>query len=690
MNLIERLIVNGEPMTISGYTIAAPRDGMGLSVTFNLARPDINSIPLDAEVTFEIGAKVWDGINEVWQESYAPPLIENGKLAGRAYSVRWIPDERGGYPGDVIEFTAFSVIADRWSIVPELPVILYNPALVAEGSFNFNDQDMIREYGNFVGGFRHLRPELEPVHDLNLHSLLNRCYRDGCGFDAVVTNLPNPTIDQVTIGYEEGYHGAALPFMRKVSLKLVIFEHNNVLHIYDPTRGLPEVFPAKTLPLDCVIEVNQSVSPEVLRNAVILSYKQDPNGVVYAGERPEEKIIYEPEVVSGDGDGETRQETYRRVTEYYDINTNELRRTLEHETVTSVYGYKDDIAVTVVEFTNSNVWSIYGDGGEVRANGEIVTNGTPTQGESMEVTVDGVSIGTIERGATGVYRRRVPGGTVLLSEDVLLNRYTGNTKAGHTRTLRGWYTNPGTRGKPEYGDLLEEVNTSTWTVDLNHPGSSILKNSVTVISGLCLKEFLPDGYVAYTPIQDADEGNLIKSDLSQTTEWRKIETHIEELRQTGVNQANVEPRVIDHLNGRPRRTLFQGRPGSRSTYFPNFKLPPSMGGHIRELIKDEASVAAHGLRQPLSLDVGNLDAREARELARRMIAYAKEPPKSFSISLPGYSFDIRRGSVVIPPLRSGYDNKAVVEAWQINASGIGTPQVSRNMRLDCTELKLNA
>jgi hypothetical protein len=652
MILTERLLINGSPLPVSGWNIQAPKDGMGRSVTIALAKPDPGSIPVDADVTFEIGASVWNGAS--YDTSYAPPIIEGGRLNGRSYTVRWIPDERGGFPGDVIEFSSLSPMADRWSICPELPVIVFDPAKVKESSIKFRDADLIREYGDYEGGYRLLTPEKESTPDLNLHRIIDRCYKDGCGFTRVVTNLPNPPIDRLDISVESGYHAAVLPLMQKVALHLLVSELDNILYIFDPSRGIPSTFPVKELGLDCVVEKSENINPEVLSNAVILSYRQDPGGTIYIGERAEPKIIDLETVESPEG-GEgtpsyTKQDGYRRVTEFYDIVTNELRRVEEHEIVTRLYGYPDIIEVDVQ-------------------------------------TVDGEEV---------VTRTRTPQVSTLrlLARETTSNTYTGNTKAGHTRTVEGYYSNPETRGIPEFGEILRETNTSTWTVDLNHPGESILKRSVTRVSGLCLREALKDGYLVYTPITDADEGGLIKSDLSQGIEVKPIETVIEELVETGINQANVETRIIDHLQGRPRKTGIQGRPGSRSTYFPNFALPQAKNGYIREIIKDEDSVALYGLRKPTSLDVDRLGAVEGRILARRKLEYLKEPPKNVAITLPGIDFSITRGSLVKPPLRvfaTGAGSidpiKFIVEAFNITASGIGTEQARYTMRLDCLEVK---
>lgn len=642
MILTEVLTVNGTPLPISGYSIDTPTDGMGQSITIALAEPDITSIPLDAEIEFSYGAikETSPGV----METSLVPLITGGKLNGRTYSIKWVQDERGGYPGDLIEFTALSPLADRYSISPPAPIILINPNEVSPTNLIPDQNQQIR----VINGTNttYLTPVIEEDVDLNLHGLLVRAYVQGCGFSRVITNLPNMPIDRVDFTIESGYHSAVRKFIEQVSLLPLAFEYDNILYVLDPERGIPSNLPAKVLALDCIVEATQTINPEAISNAVILSYKAD-GGNIYIGEYPQEKYITETPTETGTPGGKdyTRQEVVRHVTEYYDLVTDELRRVTEHEITTTNYGYADAIQITV----------------------------TPAVPPETLPTVT---------------RLRVAGSIQILNREVIDNTYVGNTKQGHTRTVEALFSDPDLRGDTRFALILEETNSNQWTVDLNHPGENILKQSITTTKGLVLSETLKDGLKVYTPILDADSGALVKSDLSQTTAYLDIETIIEDLRETGVNQSNVETRIIDHLGGRPRNAGVQGRPGSRSTYLPNFSLPAS-NGYIRELIKDEPSVALYGLRRPSALDVGRLDPIEGRLLARRKLRYNITPPKRLTILLPGIDFSLRRGSVVTPPLRSGYDGSHIVTGLNVTASAIGTPNASRRMRLECREVTNN-
>lgn len=639
MILIERLTIDGVEIPVSAWDVNTPTDGMGMSLRVTLASSDPIQVLSTSNIKFEYGARV-ETAPGVFTDSYAPPVINNGRLNGRNYVIRWAQDDRGGKPGDTLEFSSFSPLADRYSKSPESTIIMYDPELT-DGSNLIPPQDQLIR---IIRGTEttYLTPELKPTVDLNLQKVLDAAYVTGCGLDRVITNLPNPRIDRVDFTIEGGYHDAAKALVNQYALEVLAFEDNNVLYILDPDRGLPVDFPVKALPPDCYIELQESIAPIQIKNAIILSYKQDP-GTAYAGEYPQEKIIDEPGTPTGEDKSYQRQDVRRHITEYYDEVTDALRRTVEHEIVVSNYGWMDDISISVT--------------------GE----GTPDE---------------------VVTRTRVPGGIRLLSEETLENSYTGNTKAGHTRTVKGWYSDPSQRGLPVYTTLLKETYTADWVADLDHPGESKLSQGVTYTEGLVLKEInKKDGLEMFTPIVDADIGNLIKSDLSQSVQWLPIETVVESLRKTAINQSNVETRIVDHLNGRNRGGGVQSRPGANSTYLPNFNVSGNRPGYIRELIRDEESIALYGLRKPDSLDVGRLDPVEGRALARRKLRYSTNAPKRLSILLPGINFSLRRGSIVAPSLRSGYAGKYIVTGLAVNATGCGTPAASRRMRLDVRELK---
>lgn len=609
MRLTERLLVNGVELPISGYSINTPTDGMGQSVNIALAKPDITSIPLDADITFEIGASKWGGA--VYNTSYAPPIISGGKLLGRNYTVRWIPDEKGGHPGDVIEFSSLSPLADKWSISPDNPIILYDPAKVDATKLIPNQSELIR-YGT-----GYITPVAEAEPDLKLHTVLDRAYKEGCGFTRVITNLPNPEIDRVDFSIEGGYHAAAkalIDFMEPLP-----FEHGGALWIIDPDEGIPTGLTVKTLSPNAVVEVIQTLTPEVISNAVILSYKNRER--INAGEYLQLKIIAEPPIESGSGNSYTRIEVLRHVTEHYDILTDELRSTDEHEIETSTFAMRN-------------------------------------------------------------------GAVTLISKETLENLYIATAKDSHTRTIEALYT------PPSGGDVWDTVMIETcrllYEADQAHPGENILTLSETKTRGTVLAETPEGGTTKYTPILDATSGGGGSDNEGIVLPNMAIETIIERLRPTSQNQANVETIIVDHLGGGLRTVApVQSRTGSRSTYAAPFALERKGGhrpGYIRELIDDKVSRALYGLRRPIGFNVENLDAATGRRLARRKLQKLTKPPKTLKITMPGIDFSLRRGSLILCPLRSGFEGKAIVTGLGVTATGIGTPQARRVQTLDAREL----
>lgn len=645
MILTERFKVNGTELAISGYSVSTPPGGLGESVTIALSKPDPNLILPGDLITFELGAGLETSPGNV-DYSYVT-IIDTGKLDGKSYEVKWIPDDKGGFPGDVIEISVLSPLADKWGLAPLVPVIMFNTdAMSAEGLIP-EDNQLVRQY-NAAGEVSYIRPKLIGIDGLTLYNVLDRAYtnRDpiaGVGvnpsFDRVVTNIPNFPLERVDISIEAGFHNSVSGLY--AIFNPVVFASDNVLYILDPESGMPPGMIARQLELDCVISVNESLTPTEIFTAVLLSYKARPGGsVVYLGEEPRVKLIHEEPEESGEGRSYIRTEVIRKVTEFYDTVSGELRRVEENEITTSTYAFRDDITV--------------------------VSGGTVT-------------------------RTRGGGSVKLVSKETLQNFYTGNTKSGHSRTVEGFYYDPENNGRDKFDILLEESGSQNWTADTAHRGEYILRRSQVATQGLVLVETGEDNFKTYTPILDATNGGIIKSDNSQTVTRLPIETAIEMLRETGKNQSNVETRITNHLTGGSSVSVVQNRPGSRSTHLPPFANKDSghRAGYIRELIKDVDAIALYGNRRPFMLDVGDLGQIEGRKLARRRLRLAANPPKTLSATLPGIDFLIHRGTLLIFPLREDYTNPMIVLGFTRSGRALGTPNARRDMSIDLREV-LNA
>lgn len=648
MILVERLFINGVETPITDYNVTTPTGGLGESLTVGLAKPDPSLVPGNISIKFEIGAGKETSPGVVtysWKT-----ILDSARRDGRQYSARWIEDSSGGFPGDVLQITAMSPFADKWSLSPNKPIIMYDPSKVEQSTLASEDESQLLRRYDSGGGVTFLYPYLEAVGGLSLYNVLDRAYTNRSplagmgpnpGFSRVITNIPNYQVERVDINPESGWHGAVSGLYS--SYKPVVFESDGVLYIIDPSGGLPPGFTPRNLEADCVIELNETFQAETMSNAVILSYKQNPGGgSSNAGEIPSIRYITEEYESPNTGRAYTRTKTQRKITEFKDIVSGELRRTEENEITTETYGYRDNIAVE-------------------------------TNPETGEVT-----------------RTRGAGSIRLVSREVIINRYTGNVKSSHTRTVEGLYYDPDFNGEDKFGDLYEEECQLIWSADPNHPGSSILRRSATQTRGLVLVESKEDGLEIYTPILDATNNGIVESDGSQTVEWMPIKEVVEELKDTGINQSNIVTRVTDFLVGGPAETVVQSRTGSRSTYMPPFARPGQRSfkaGTIREMVTDDASIAAYGLRKPESLDVGDIGPVEGRKLARRQLAAKSNPPLSYSLTLPGIDFFIRRGSLLRLPKRAGgYTPPMLVTGYSRYARAIGTDSQSRGMSLDLTEV----
>lgn len=657
MILTERLKINNQIVPIAGYSLRTPSGGIGQSLTIALVDPFLSIIPQDALISFEIGAGRKNNGGGV-DYSFIP-IISDGKLNGLNYSAGWLASPRRGQPNDVLEFTAMSPVADKLTKTPARPVTMYNPAKVRASDLTAAPDSLIRVLSG--SDYEELDIVKERVPNLTFYQVLDRAYTNrsplpgiegGCGFSRVITNIENFPVDRVDFTLESGFHQPAADLYKDYEVD--VFEFENVLYIIAAEFGLPPGFTPQNFPGECVIELSRQTETSALINAVILSYFRDSTQTGRAGEIPSIKIINDEPQESGEGETYVREETKRQVTTYKDINTGEIRRTVENWVETQTFAYRPS----------------------------RIVNNTP---QGTTVTFGG-------------------GEVVLILEERTSNTYSGYVKSGYSRYVNALYLNPDQAGAPyKFGRVEEEEAVLGWRADLGHPGDYEQVYSKITRSGLCLVEtqeinetYPPTGlnvsyqHKVYTPILDAVETGIVIGNGQQTAEWRPIVTVIETLRDTGQNQSNVETRGTNHLTGMPIRPEIQSRPGAKTTFVPPFSVKYGGGvkaGTIRELIKDDASVAAYGLRKPFVLDVGKkLSPLQGRRIARQKLKTFITPPRKFEILLAGINFFYRRGLVLRPPLRSGYDNPVIVTGLTITGRGLHTGNALRDMRLEAREL----
>lgn len=637
-----RLVVNGQELPVVGATYTEPENVLGGSLSVSLARPLVESIPAGASVTFEVSVGRSDGAGGV---EWSPVnLLSNGKLAGRSYVIAWQDNK----PGDTLQFSALNLFADRWGLAPMRPVIMYDPDKVDGESLTGDTKSYTRDEQG-----KALSPVIEPIAGLTSRQVLDRVYtnvppaltraatdlgdrlgRDlyaestavgtGCGFNRVITNLPTFPIERVDITLEGGYHGSASGLASL--FEPVYFEDANNLFIIDPSRGIPAGFTPRTLPLSCVVEVTSEIAATETVNGIILVYRTRT-----------------PEETGGEGGTSGYLPSRRLVTE--NITT--------EDGLTEVQIDRDltdwkNLATGQVDYTTE----------------DLVT--TRTYGQ---------------RG----------GSKVLLSEETIETDYTlnGKLKTGHTRRISAVYPKVSSGGSDRYEEVLVETCVIDWRADLSSPGDSVMLQSRTETEGVVLVEDSAiDGKKQRTPILDAVRGGLIKQDGTQSTERKPIRLVIERLEETGFNQAQVVTIIEDRLNNIVQTPPpVQSRPGSRSTSGGATNSRKVQAARIiRELIVDQASINTYGFRRAATLDIGELDPEEGRKIVKARLRRIANPRRRASITLPGIDFAIRRGSLVRPPLRSGYDTVFLVLGRTIVIKGLGTPNAGIQETLQAIEL----
>lgn len=659
MRITARLLINGIEKPLAGASFRAPTGGLGGSVSIAPALPDLSLIPEGALIRVEVGV----GVGKPTVYSFVP-IVDAGKVAGRDYTASWNRDR----PGDILDFSALSPLSERWNLAPARPVILYNPDRVDSSNLIGNDAGLVRT----EGGLSVIRPVLEPVDGLTLRAVLDRAYtnrspslgraaielsgligRDayaeslsaglGAGFSRVVTNLPDFPVDRVDFTPMGGWHAAAASLIG--AFEPVVFEDNNVLYIIAPDRGLPVGFIPRSLPLGCTIEVTHTQAAEQIINVLIISYQtRQPQGsgeiriegAIPSVERPAPTIRE-----SGSGKGYTRTEEYPEFTVWRSLATGAevLRQELQIEK--RVYAYRDTI--------------------------KLIT----------------------QPGGTKL-RVRQPGGVRHISSEYITNEYQGKLKVGHTRRVEAVYYNPNQQGAPDTPGVVEvlvETSRIKWRPDLGSPGDSELLETLTETEGVVLVQKDKDGNKTYTPILDAMNSGVIRGDGTQHTDRMPIETRLEELRSAGYNQSAVYTTLTNHLVGSVENPppVFT-RTGSRSTAYQAKTGNRSAATSIQEELTDTDSIALYGRRRAAPLELPEIDPIEARAIGRRRLYRLAHPRKYVTIIIPGIDFSIRRGSVLIPPYRTGYAGAYLVLGYSYVLRGLGTPNIDIRQTIEAVEI----
>jgi hypothetical protein len=335
-----RLMIDDEDIPFSTFMLSSPRDVLGSQLSVTLARPLLNQLSSNSSYKFEVG--IWASGAWVWQT-----LLENGKLAGRDYTISFQPGKPVGRPSDSLTFSAINPLADRWQLGPRdrRPVTLYDPEK-ADLDTQIDEAHAIhKEDGTAV------LPVFEQSAGLSLYQVLNRAYVAGCGFEAVRTNIPNYPVTRADFSLEGGWHAGVSPLV--APFDPIYFVEGETLWLVERGAPLPAGFSAQTLTVDDYVDVSDSLPAQATTNALILVYQED------GGDYYTYRFDQEPIEQGRFGDeGYTRTEVTRKVREYRNTaSPAAIVREVVEETKTEIV---DHLLETIHRETQSDQFDFLG------------------------------------------------------------------------------------------------------------------------------------------------------------------------------------------------------------------------------------------------------------------------------------------------------------------------------------------
>lgn len=312
-----RLLADGVEVPISAFDLSAPEGALGVSLSATLAQADVSLVSNAESMQFDLG--VWTGSAFEWVT-----MIGGGTLAGRDVTIAFA---RGG-PDDTVTLKMIDTAGDRWTLAPESPETLYDPDVMGEPAGP--------DAGNVIVNERGARIEtvFTPVYGLTMREVLRRAYVEGCGFDQVVTNIPDFDVSEVSFTLEGGYHAAVQPLLALFTP--VYFADGGDLWIIDPGAQLPAGLTPRELPVSAYVKATDTQPARRPVSSIIVAYRSDGRaGGDYFTERLEQD---DPQETGTFGvAGSTRTETERRIREYRNFDAPEtiVREERVSETVTT-------------------------------------------------------------------------------------------------------------------------------------------------------------------------------------------------------------------------------------------------------------------------------------------------------------------------------------------------------------------
>jgi hypothetical protein len=211
--------------------------------------------------------------------------------------------------------------------------------------------------------------------------------------------------------------------------------------------------------------------------------------------------------------------------------------------------------------------------------------------------------------------------------------YSFRRNIGYSRIVEAFVKRPGELAATE--NVLTESLGIVWASTGNF-GEFIKVWEIKKSEGLIMVQG-EDPDIIKSVLTDANRFGSIPEDA--TVERGPINTKMTRFRETGPDQIELSIQETDHLAGRPVPKSPQHHTGTIRIQLRG----TNAGGSTQTLLRDEASEALDGPREPITFDGGSLPFDQALPLAEQALADAKEPPETLRVTLLKPDFSLRRG-----------------------------------------------
>jgi hypothetical protein len=650
-----RFKVAGVALDVSRFSYTEPRGRLGATLSVTLADPTtaLNLITPQSSLSFEIGARRANG---TWAWKY---LMNEGRLAGRNYSISFRQGRAVVGPNDEITISSVDVVHDKFNLAPRRSVVMYDPWKVQYREVAVKPSEATRDrYGAPI------LPLIEPVAGLTAYQAAGRAYTGrggnyyvrpggpadrfegsraqalarlaqgdaaeflGLGYAGFVTNIPDYAISRIEFGISGGWHEAAQALFQMYGP--IYFVENNVLFIIDPNSPLPAGFAPRLIPLTDFNRLQVTTQPRDLTNAVLLTYKAEAWEVAQ-----EEGIEY----------------TYR-----FDQEKNEQPE------------------------------GGFGQPGYVLTETTKKIRETRHRDDRATVIAEAVEQETVETHQTFVAGDEGGGAFLLTHRETTTYRYDGQLSLGHSKKVEAIIASG-----PDASLLLQEVSREiceiVWKQTEDDPFQFVQTRNRTDVDGLFYisqdtKSVLgPDGEkhdvrIRY-PVLVAQANGIIEDDGQMG--FGPVKRILEVLETGKGSQMYVHVRVVDCLTGTLKESVSQPRTGS--PYTSDFR-----GKQRNVLLRDTASEALIGPRKPAGINAGELPRARAFELGWATLALLSSPPDDLHLDLTGMDFALAKGCVVQAQTRAASVGNYMVAGLAVTGTNLNQDGHSIRMSVEGVEL----